>query len=260
MYYTASRTRHRTLNIVSSFTYRTVCRFSFLTNTMPLPKEALTILGGCNCRNITYRIKVPALKDRPLHPNYDTSSKLPPVYQPFVFTDHCNDCRRATGSILPAWISGPLEYFSVSFGPPRQGESDDSREWIPAQEVFKGRNELNEGKLGIYISSPGRHRYFCLICGTNLAYWEEQLPSMLDVLLGTVDAEYLKTEALRPERHLWWNLGISWMREYLDSGDGGQGERHVDANMNERYPLREPGKSTLKRMGEAAIRMTTGAE
>lgn len=200
---------------------------------MPLLSEALTITGGCNCRNIVYRISIPPLKERPLHPNYDKSSSFTPVHQPFIFTDHCNDCRRATGSILPAWISGPLEYISVKLS----GDSD-SEDWMPAEHVLKGKNRLNEGHLSFFNSSPGRYRSFCTSCGTNLAYWEEQLPEGIDVVLGTVDTELLKTEALRPERHLWWNLGLPWIKRYLDSGDGGQVERHVDANMNERYPVR----------------------
>lgn len=60
---------------------------------------------------------------------------------------------------------------------------------------------------------------------------------MFDVALGTVDREYL--EHLAPDRHLWWDRAVPWIKDYLDKGDGGRIERHVEAQMNNRYPIPE---------------------
>ena len=189
---------------------------------MPLPPEALTITGGCNCRNAVCKISIPPLSERPLHPNYDPASGFFPLRRPFIFTDHCNDCRRATGSILPAWISGPLDCVSVSLGPTPEGnmKEDDSIDWLPAHKVFTGKeSEITRGNLSFCNSSPQRYSSFCTFCGTNLTYWEEQLPTKLDILLGTVDVEYLSTNNLRPERHLWWDLGLFWVKDYVEKGE-----------------------------------------
>ena len=199
---------------------------------MPFPSEALTITGGCNCRNVRYRLSIARLEDRPFHPNFDSTSKLSPVYQPYIFTDHCNDCRRATGSILPAWISGPLEYIEISL---KQDGDDDHDHYLPGPSILTGPTSKTQGKLSFYNSSPGRYRTFCTTCGTNLTFWESQIPSMFDVALGTVDREHL--ENLAPERHLWWDRPLPWIRDYLDKGDGGHVDRHVEAQMNNRYPL-----------------------
>ncbi|KAG8527847.1 uncharacterized protein KY384_006763 [Bacidia gigantensis] len=219
---------------------------------MPLPPEPITLHGGCNCGQIRYRIAIPALSSRPLHPNYHSSSSLEPVHQPFIFTDHCNDCRRASGSILPAWISAPLDMVSGSIA---------SSDWKPAREVFTTKSfdqppkepgsddkegegqgiRGGDGRLGFYQSTPGRWRTFCAMCGTPLTYWEEGTPSMdgvLDLQLGTVDRRDLDSEALRPERHLWWELGVGWVKGYVDHGDGmGEGksvERHQGDSMDVR--------------------------
>lgn len=45
---------------------------------------------------------------------------------------------------------------------------------------------------------------------------------MMDVLMGTIDREDLeREEGVRPERQLWWDMGIGWIRELFSKGDGG---------------------------------------
>jgi predicted N-formylglutamate amidohydrolase len=41
----------------------------------------------------------------------------------------------------------------------------------------------------------------------------------MDWLLGTLDREELVREAVRVERHLWWDCGIEWVRRLLSEGD-----------------------------------------
>jgi hypothetical protein len=43
---------------------------------------------------------------------------------------------------------------------------------------------------------------------------------MLDITLGSVDRRLLETEALVPERHLWWDYGIDWIRHLATEGYG----------------------------------------
>ncbi|KAI1343070.1 hypothetical protein F5Y15DRAFT_372009 [Xylariaceae sp. FL0016] len=76
---------------------------------MPLPQEAFTISGGCNCGAVRYRIAVPAFDGRDTHPAYtgitdkaDVKASTPRM--PLLCTDHCNDCRDATSAVLPMWI------------------------------------------------------------------------------------------------------------------------------------------------------------
>ena len=39
--------------------------------------------------------------------------------------------------------------------------------------------------------------------------------------MGTIDREELETLALRPERHVWWDKGIGWIKDLFVNGDGG---------------------------------------
>lgn len=41
---------------------------------------------------------------------------------------------------------------------------------------------------------------------------------MMDIVVGTVDRDYLDGEALMPERHLWWDSGVGWIRDFAVRG------------------------------------------
>lgn len=43
-------------------------------------------------------------------------------------------------------------------------------------------------------------------------------PDMLDIVMGTVDREDLDSEALRPERQLWWDYGVDWIKDMSVKG------------------------------------------
>jgi hypothetical protein len=203
---------------------------------MPLPDEALQVEGGCNCRAIRYRVVIPARTERPLHPLAPTEC---PVAMPFLALDHCNDCRKATGSILPAWLCAPLDMCSVSIvatssatlvpkAAGREGQAkEQSGPWTSAGDVFTptpGHATANADHfLTGYESSHERWRWFCARCGTNVAYTAAMpagFPPMLDITLGSVDRRYLDSDALVPERHLWWDYGIDWIRRLATEGYG----------------------------------------
>jgi len=202
---------------------------------MPLPNDALDIAGGCNCGALRYRVAIPALRERPLHPLAPTEA---PVPLPFLAIDHCNDCRRATGSLLPAWICVPISMCSISLvratsatlapvAASRTGQAEEQRgPWTLASDVFipTAATADTDHFLKSYNSSHQRWRWFCARCGTNVAYTAvvpEGFPDMLDITLGSVDRRYLDGEALVPERHLWWDYGIDWVRRLATKGYGG---------------------------------------
>jgi hypothetical protein len=112
---------------------------------MPLPDEALNVDGGCNCGAIRYRVAIPAVAERPLHPLAPLGA---PVPMPFLALDHCNDCRRATASLLPAWLCALIEMCSVSLvvasaatlapkADAREGQAEERRSpWTPATHII----------------------------------------------------------------------------------------------------------------------------
>lgn len=191
---------------------------------MPLPQEQLTVSGGCNCKAIHFKIDIPAQVDRPLHPTLlDEAKSDDQVRLPFVCICHCNDCRRATGSPMLFVICSPTRMISAScfsqsatdeeMQIARESNSDAKRPaWSPAAEAFKPWPEKADNFIRQYRSSEGRTRFFCVRCGTSLAYavhpMPEPWPPMLDVYIGTIDREDLDTEYMEPERQLWWDWGI----------------------------------------------------
>lgn len=207
---------------------------------MPLPAEALTIEGGCNCRAICFRIDIPAIEQRPLHFARGSEGPHEKVHLPMVVSDHCNDCRRATGSILPFWICTPISMVSTSWIPrSNQNVSETAergRQWFPATEIFNPSARSENTFLTFFESSEGRRRSFCGRCGTNLSYaifpTPEEWPEMLDIALGTIDRKFLELQALAPERQLWWDCGIDWIKQ-LSVGGAGNLTRHLSYDVGD---------------------------
>ena len=188
---------------------------------------------------------------------------------PCVLLDHCNDCRRATGQILPIWMIAETNRIEISLlnkdGPGSNasigGEgavSDDHREWKtlasaidPIEADTNISSSLNT-TLGRYVSSPDRNRWFCTKCGTQLAYtvpydkyfdfWKEMsAPRMIDICLGTLDREVLEKEWMRPDDALWCHFAIPWVADLAKSGarrvvDGGEG--HEDDRVDEKQEVK----------------------
>ena len=225
---------------------------------MPLRAEAHTLFGGCNCRAVRYRINIPHRSQRPYHPRSNPSAfastdprhELDPVVLPYTFTDHCNDCRRATASILPTWITAHIDTVEASsinvdastqeWELTRQGSDEYRSAYRPARETFTGTGgaavfpplskstpePAQVSKLNFYQSSPGVMRGYCSLCGTNVSYWMVSSPNIIDILYGTIDRDCLEDESMRPERHMWWEAGIGWVKSWVDAFDA-KGERHM---------------------------------
>ena len=208
---------------------------------MPLPETSFVVEGGCNCRAIRYRIQVPEVSDRPLNP---TSPPSDPTRLPMIAVDHCNDCRAATGSILPTWICVPAEMMTVSLQPaplvdpsnPRIPIVDNYKPWNPALEALQAGSSIAQGStVRWFHSSPNRTRTFCGNCGTNLTYaiWPmvQGYPDIFDVLLGTMDRSYLEKNWMEPERQCWWSKGIEWIQTL--SSDGLKVPKHASSRVDE---------------------------
>lgn len=202
---------------------------------MPLPHTPMTIHGGCNCRAIRYEINILEHSKRPVHPYSDKT-----VHLPFIVICHCNDCRRAVGGLTLAGICNPTAFVRIALLPrssalPPLGQTrieppneDAELTWMPATDVFQPNSVLVPPKdsfLAAYKPSKGVTRTFCARCGTNVTYsrhpMPEGWPEMLDILMGTIDREDLERPELRPERHVWWEKGIEWVKTLFSEGDGG---------------------------------------
>jgi hypothetical protein len=60
----------------------------------------------------------------------------------------------------------------------------------------------------------------------------EGWPDMLDIVLGTADREDLDSKALQPERQLWWDYGIGWIKDMTVQGFSSL-PKHPDYRVNE---------------------------
>ena len=186
--------------------------------------------GGCNCKAVRYTVSVPSFFERPPNPYRTPGADVGDLRIPMVAICHCNDCRSSMGTTLPMAIVTVMSTVSV-FCKTRNLNHDDREEtWKPAAEVFDHTNKaLQELYLKSYESSEGRSRWFCGRCGTNLAYTihpgvipkEWGWPRMLDIWLGTVDRKDLDAEGMVPERILWCDFGIDWIRRFATQGGGG---------------------------------------
>ncbi|KAK0118504.1 hypothetical protein ONS95_007396 [Cadophora gregata] len=204
----------------------------------PLPSTPLTLHGGCDCTSIRYTITIPALPSRPIAYTDPTTGEVSRYPQSFL--DHCNRCRRVSGSIIPAWITVPQEWVTwTQICIPDNKIENTTAELVhvPEQDDKNEKNGNSTGKLPVtnYISSPGVRRSFCSICGTNLAFvnlerdmgGEGRRVATVDIVLGSLERESLEVEGMWPERHEYWDSGVEWIKRLVTEGDevlGGAGE------------------------------------
>ena len=132
---------------------------------MPLPRKAIKIAGGCKCSAIRYRVSIPPILERQIHPTFDTSTGKEPVRLPFICVDHCNDCRKATAALLGVVLCSPMPYIEMSLLPgPRdyteKDPTDVERAWFPADDIIPPGTKSRDGTtLWYYTSSEGRTRF-----------------------------------------------------------------------------------------------------
>jgi hypothetical protein len=104
---------------------------------------------------------------------------------------HCRMCQRSAGAPVLAWGSWPGENF----------------QWLTAEPAT-------------FMSSTQGRRQFCAGCGTQLLFWTEAEPEIMDVNLVTLD----DPAAIVPEYHTWTASRIPWFEtadtlpRYPDAG------------------------------------------
>jgi len=196
------------------------------------PRTPFSLHGGCNCRAIRYTLNIPAVSERPVLSHAHESNGQGDIHYPLVCLDHCNDCRRATGSCVMIWIIVPRNLATMSFlkkstAKPWDGRrvevQDEERIEIPGSVACLRNDETADTFMSYFNSSPERVRTFCSRCGTNISYACHPMPADLlptvDILLGTVDREDMEKYSIQPDRHLWWNYGVDWIRRLVSDGD-----------------------------------------
>jgi hypothetical protein len=103
---------------------------------------------------------------------------------------HCATCRKAHGSAFSSVASVPLNNFTLS----------------------------NVEPLGSYESSPGKTRYFCSNCGTQL-YAQRTDQDHIILRLGSLDSDVTSKE----HAHIWLSDKASWYSihsELIECVDG----------------------------------------
>jgi hypothetical protein len=68
-----------------------------------------------------------------------------------------------------------------------------------------------EDKLSAYESSPGKHRYFCSVCGSHLVASRAIHPHVV-LRVATLDED----PGMTPQGHFWTDRDVSWLQ---DGGD-----------------------------------------
>jgi hypothetical protein len=90
---------------------------------------------------------------------------------------HCRTCRKAHGSAFSSVVSVPLKNFSLTHAAP----------------------------LGSFESSPGKVRYFCSNCGTQL-YAQREGQDHIILRLGSLDTDLSSKE----HAHIWLSDKAAW--------------------------------------------------
>ncbi|KAH7348939.1 Mss4-like protein [Rhexocercosporidium sp. MPI-PUGE-AT-0058] len=189
----------------------------------PLPPEGITLHGGCDCSAVQYKISIPPLSSRPIAFE-DKKTGQEPRY-PQSFLDHCNRCRRVSGAIVQAWLTVPQDWVEW-VQTQNQGKQviSTTRELIEHPKA----NEPHSLAVTNYMSSPGVVRSFCGRCGTNLSFVDQERDmggdgkvATVDIVLGSLENDSFDVEGVRPDRHLYWDSGVEWVKTLVTEGDGG---------------------------------------
>ena len=195
-----------------------------------LPSTPFTLQGGCFCKAISYTISIPALSSRPpldkppvlpFGPQSEASKRLP-----IIGLDHCNSCRRVSGSIIQCWFICPQRWATFSL---LSRSSEERITSTPTAEVLRPTKELEESTyIKAFDSSTHAHRTFCGRCGTPLSFLysgeddemvkEENWGPHFDIAFATFERESLEVEGMTPGRQGWREDGIGWVKRVFDEG------------------------------------------
>ncbi|MGT2749463.1 GFA family protein [Streptococcus orisasini] len=68
-----------------------------------------------------------------------------------------------------------------------------------------------EQKLVVFSSSPGKERYYCDTCHSQIFHTQEELPELLTLKMGTVDIWTQDLDQV-PKRHIFEDSDYNWLR------------------------------------------------
>ncbi|KAM0433312.1 hypothetical protein ACHAPT_004188 [Fusarium lateritium] len=212
---------------------------------MPLPDDATTVTGGCSCGAIRYRISIPRLEDRPLHPMTPPSLN---TRLPKAITCHCNDCRRTTGAFLSVAMADiPSTMLTVSSLSPASESTivsgrfldvladdydaekadADRPPYVPGTESLLAAEESKTWVRFYHTTSCGKDwsRSFCGRCGTPLCFHFKLLPEychdgklpdefedVFHIYLGTMDRQFLVKDWFTPDTEVNFKFGTPFSR------------------------------------------------
>lgn len=187
-----------------------------------LPKEPLTLTGGCFCGACRYTVSVPALDDRPLHPTAKPTpisiAESVPTRIPVIDIDHCITCRRTSGVIVQVWFICPADWVKWEL----QTTSGNTNTFSTADAVGPvPKDQSTQTQLKRFQASDHATRSFCGNCGTNLTYYSHKRygpEAVVDIAVGSMDQESL--ELAKPDRHGWWDFGTGWIQDLVTKGNG----------------------------------------
>ena len=91
---------------------------------------------------------------------------------------HCSMCRRANAAPAVAWAM-----------------------------FAESQLEFTNSRPAIYESSPGSRRGFCSRCGTQISFWADYLPGLVDITIGSLD----DPNQIPPTFHYWESRRLSWL-------------------------------------------------
>lgn len=94
---------------------------------------------------------------------------------------HCRTCRKAHAAAFASTVGVTREHFH----------------WI------KGEEELN-----VFESSPGKHRYFCSVCGSHIVAERSEQPHLI-LRAATLDED----PRIRPAMHIWRSHDVPWLQD-----------------------------------------------
>ncbi|RDW62524.1 hypothetical protein BP5796_10826 [Coleophoma crateriformis] len=193
-----------------------------------LPETPFTLHGGCNCKALRYTFPVPALASRPIVVPASADAGHGDIRLPMFNVDHCNDCRRASGSLTNFWMVAPRSDLSFQCLLRDGGEE---RIQLSGDELLFPSPASEKTFIVHYKSSHNDTfgadciRAFCGRCGTMMStgYFPWQLPivAACSVQMGTLDREDLEKDGVRLERHLCCENGIDWVVKMVSEGDKG---------------------------------------
>ena len=199
-----------------------------------LSTEKFILKGGCYCSAVRYEITIPPYQNRPVTFT-DAQNKGIEERFPSINFDHCNDCRKAPGTLVPSWIICPQSWvkwsipvskaqFPIPTGCSEGADIKGGELLEITSDKFAQRPSTLDGFVTAYNSSPDTWRTFCTRCGTHLSYvcltdsGEDRVPQ-IDVNLGSLDRESLERPGVKPNAHIYCDYGIDWVQKVLWEGD-----------------------------------------